>query len=215
MSTPFDMASFDMNRRGLIQSIGLLIGATALPVEALAVPRRRRRGAAATHFLSPAQYTLLIAVADTILPASDSPGAVAAQVPQRLDSLLTNWAAPETRTLITSALSRIDAAARASKQRGFAALPAADRAAVLRPHDAAALRVVPPPPGAAPANFFSARVSVADQGYYRLKDLVVDLYYFSEVANTRELTYIHVPGAFQPSITLTPQSRPFLGTGPF
>ena len=206
---------FDMDRRGLIQSIGLLIGAAALPAEALAVTRRRRRGAApAARFLTPAQFALLSAVADTILPTSDSPGAVEAQVPQRIDSLLSHWAAPATRTDLAGALGRIDAAARTAKGQPFAALSAADRAAVLRPHDAAALAVVPPPPGAAPMNFFSARVSVADQGYYRLKDLVIDLYYFSEVANTRELTYIHVPGKFQPSITLTPQSRPFLGTGP-
>ena len=48
-----------------------------------------------------------------------------------------------------------------------------------------------------------------------LKELTIQLYYFSEVASTTELIYEHVPGKFEPSIKLTPQSRPYLGTGPF
>ena len=35
------------------------------------------------------------------------------------------------------------------------------------------------------------------------------------VAASRELIYEHVPGQWQPSIRLTAQSRPHLGTGPF
>jgi hypothetical protein len=205
MTTPFDL-----DRRSLIQNIGLLIGVAALPVEALAAPARRAR-----RFLAAPQFALLSAVADTILPATDTPGALAAQVPARLDSLLANWASADTRTKITGALARIDAAARSQKQRGFARLSAADRAAVLGPHDAAALKRVPAPPGTARPNFFVQRVDVADQGYYRIKDLVIDLYYFSAVATTQELIYEHAPGKFEPSVKLIPQSRPYLGTGPF
>ncbi len=203
-------AILEMDRRDLIQNLALLLGLTALPIEALAAPKKPVR-----RFLAAPQYALLSAVADTLLPITDSPGAVTAQVPARIDSLLGKWASAKTRTDVLAALGRIDAAAKAKKKMGFAALSAADRAAILRPHDAAALKAVPAPPGAPKVNFFSAIPYVADQGYLKLKELVIDLYYFSAVANTKELTYEHTPGKFQPSIKLTPKSRPYLGTGPF
>lgn len=200
----------NMDRRALLAQLAATIGVASLPAEALAAPRRRAR-----RFLAAPQFALLTSVADTIVPATDTPGSIAALVPARLDSLLLNWASAETRTGISGALARIDAAARAQKKRGFAALPAAEREAILRPFDAAALKKVPPPPNAPKPNFFVQATYVADQGYLRLKELVLQLYYFSEVAASRELIYEHVPGQWQPSIKLTPQSRPQLGTGPF
>jgi gluconate 2-dehydrogenase gamma chain len=203
-----DLTAID--RRGMLAQLALLLGAAALPVEAMAAPRARVR-----RFLAPAQFTLLGAAVDTLIPASDTPGAIAAKVPARLDALLLNWASAQSRSNISGALGRIDAAARASKQKGFVALTPAERAEVLRLHDVAALKAVPPPPGAKSANPFAPVISVADNGYYKLKELTIQLYYFSEVASTSELIYEHVPGQFQPSIKLTPQSRPYLGTGPF
>ena len=203
-------ADFAMDRRALMQRMALLLGATAIPVEAFAA-----LAAGADHALPAPQFSLLSAVADTIIPATDSPGAIAAKVPATLDGMLANWAAPTTRASVVDALRRIDAAATAEKQKPFAQLSAEDRAAVLLPHDAAALQKVPPPPGTPPANFFVRPVFVADQGYYVLKDLVLALYYFSELATSTELIYEHVPGKFEPSIKLTPTSRPYLGTGPF
>ncbi len=200
----------NLDRRALLADIGLLIGATALPATALAKPAKGAR-----HFLLAPQIALLGAVADTILPATDTPGALAAKVPARVDGLLAHWASASTRTNIVGALARIDAAAKAQTGKGFTALTSAERAAFLKPHDAAALKNVPPPPGAPKGNPFAPTTSVADQGYFTLKSLVIDLYYYSEVGSANELQYVHVPGKFQPSIKLTPQSRPELGTGPF
>jgi hypothetical protein len=207
---PIMDAHFAMDRRALMQRMALLLGAAALPAEAFAAPAARAR-----KFLAPPQYALLSAVADTIMPKTDSVGALEAGVPAKLDGLLKTWAAPATRADIVAALGRIDAAARAQKKKPFALLSATDRIAVLGPHDAAALKKVPPPPGTPPVNFFVRPTFVADQGYYLLKDLVLDLYYFSEAATSTELVYEHVPGKFEPSIKLTPTSRPYLGTGPF
>ncbi len=200
----------NLNRRALLADIGLLIGATALPVSALA------KGAkGAKRFLLAPQFALLGAVADTILPTTDTPGALAAKVPARLDGLLAHWASAATRTNVVGALARIDAAAKAQKGKSFTALTAAERATFLKPYDVAALKNVPPPPGASKGNPFAAAIYTADQGYFTLKSLVIDLYYYSEVGSANELQYVHVPGKFQPSIKLTPQSRPELGTGPF
>ena len=202
-----DLAAFD--RRAMLSGMAALLGVATLPVEALAAP-----SAAARH-LPRAQYDLLSAVIDTILPTTDTPGALAADVPARIDSLLANWASPATRADVTGALERIEAAAQAAKGRGFAALSAAARAEVLRPHDAAALKPAPARPGQPKSSPFSQVVHVADPGYLKLKDMTISLYYLSEVGSRHELAYEHVPGPFEPSVKLTPASRPYLGIGPF
>lgn len=202
--------SMTMDRRDLIARMALALGAAALPAEAFAAAANGE-----DRFLTASQLTLLEAVADTIMPATDTPGALAAGVPARLDGMLANWASPDTRNAILGALIRIDDAARAQKGTGFAALSAADRDAVLRPHDADALKIVPPPANAPKLSFFTQVQYFADPGYHKIKDLVISLYYYSEVATSQELIYEHVPGKFEPSITLTAQSRPYLGTGPF
>jgi len=106
---------------------------------------------------------------------------------------------------------------------------------VLAPHDAAALKPAPatPPPaipiGAAPttvdpnygrpkqeaAQSMMERMSprYADPGYGKLKELIVLLFYYSEAALTHDLAYEHAPGQWQPSIPITPTTRPWGGVG--
>jgi gluconate 2-dehydrogenase gamma chain len=54
---------------------------------------------------------------------------------------------------------------------------------------------------------------VANPAYLKLKELVITLYYASEVALTQELIYEHVPGKFVPSLKVNPDTRPFAGVG--
>lgn len=204
----------DMDRRALMARVLMLVGASVVPanIEALAAAPAR----ASKRFLTPARFALMSAVADTIIPATDTPGAVGAGVPAKLDAMLANWASADTRKQIADALGRIDAAARASQKKGFVALTKVQRETMLKPHDVAALKNVPPPPGAPKAsNPFVPKVYVADNGYFKLKELVIALYYNSEIAMTKELIYEHVPGMWQPSIKVTETTRPWASTGPF
>lgn len=202
------MAHFPhFDRRAMLAGLATLLGVAALPAEALSAPVRKAR------FLPRAQFALLAAVADTILPTTDTPGALAAKVDVRLDAMLRDWASQATREEIGSALARIDAAARTAKVRTFAALSPQDRAEVLRDHDKAALKAAPPADGSKPKMFDLLAVP-SDPGYKRLKELVIALYYYSPIGSANELLYEHVPGPFEPSIKLTPASRPYLGLGP-
>ncbi|MEY4270009.1 MAG: hypothetical protein RLZZ58_1225 [Pseudomonadota bacterium] len=204
-----DMAT--MNRRALLHRALLLIGASAMPLSpaALAATGKGKR------LLSGAQYKVLTALADTIVPVTDTPGALAAGVPKLADGILRDWASAASRTAMIGALGRVDAAAKSARKKGFAALSAADRAAVLAPFDKAALVRVPPPPGAPKGSPFSPVASVADDGYLKLKVMIVALYYSSEIACTQELIYEHAPGEWQPSIKVTEATRPWASTGPF
>jgi gluconate 2-dehydrogenase gamma chain len=202
---------FEMDRRVMLQRIALLLGATAIPADALLAAK----AAKGKRFLDAARLRTLTAFADTIVPATDTPGAVVAGVPAKLDGMLATWASPSSRKAIVEALDRIDVAAKASKKKGFAALSAADRNAVLLPHDKAALVKVAPPPNAPKSHPFAPVNWVADQGYLKAKELVIALYYSSEVAMTQELIYEHAPGTWQPSIKITENMRPWASVGPF
>lgn len=225
------MSSLD--RRSLLQRAALLVGATLAPglsLEAFAAPAE-----ADQTFLDSHRMALLAAVADTIVPKTDTPGAVEVGVPKLFDGLLVTWASPERRASLVAALDEIDTLAVAELQRPFAALTPAQRLDVLTPHDVAALKPAPPPPppaipvGAAPTtvdpNYSRPKQEppqtmmdkmsprFANPGYGKLKELIVVLYYYSEPALNTELSYEHSPGEWQPSIPLTPTTRARGGIG--
>jgi gluconate 2-dehydrogenase gamma chain len=201
-----------MDRRGLIARALMLVGASVTPgtIDAFAASKARGR----KRFLTAPQFALLSAIADTIIPVTDTPGAVAAGVPAKLDGMLTTWASVETRDKIVGALAAIDAAAKTSAAKGFAALAPVQRKSILVEYDKAALK-----PGPKPKVKLSALQAllggapVINPAYLKLKELVIALYYSSEIASTKELIYEHNPGTWVPSLKITPESRPFAGTG--
>lgn len=196
------MEAMGVDRRTLLARALLLAGASVTGVSFDAL------SAAEPDLLSQAQRSVLVAAADTIVPQTDTPGAVDVGVPALFEALLANWAAPETRTALLATLDRIDALA--GDGRHFAALTPAERKALLQPFDAAALA----PSDTPRANPFGPPAA-ADPAYQRFKQLVLTLYYLSQPALTQELAYTHVPGRWEPSVPVTPATRPQGGPGMF
>lgn len=211
MQTPFDM-----NRRSLIAHMTALLGATAIPAEAFAAPRGKAKGKAGPkRFFTPSQTALVTALADTFIPKTDTPGAVEAGVVPRFDAMIGHWASAETKAQVVASLAAVDKMALESDKKPFAALTPARRKELLIAHDKAALKQVPRKGKAVglEAIFGAANTVPADQGYNRIKDLIIGLHYSSEAAMTQDLLYEHVPGKFVPSLKITKDSRPFSGLG--
>jgi gluconate 2-dehydrogenase gamma chain len=202
-------AQFAMDRRSLIQRAMMLVGASAL-ASCDFLP-----GSGASAKLGAEQLKLLDAFAATLIPKTDTPGALEAGVPKVLAQMYADWASDQTREELSGALDRIDAAARKAAGKGFDELDSTARQAFLAGHDKAALVMVPPPPDLPKGNPFVPVVSVVDNGYHKLKELVATLYYASETALTTELEYVHVPGPWQPSIKITAATRPAVTFGAF
>lgn len=198
-----------MDRRGMIARAMVLFGAGAVTACGFTP------GSSTAAFLESDRLDVLHAFADTLIPVTDTPGALAAGVPKVLAQMYTDWASDKTRVELSGALDRIDAAARKAKGQGFAALSPAERQAFLIEHDKASLVDVPPPADAPKGNPFEPVVSVVDNGYHKLKELVAVIYYFSEVGLTKELSYEHVPGGWTASVKVTPQTRPAITFGAF
>lgn len=198
-----------MDRRGLLSRAMVLIGATAVAGCGF-MP-----GSSAPAALDDSQLKLLDAFADTLIPQTNTPGALGAGTPKAVARMYAEWASEQTREELSGALGRIDAAARKATGKGFAELDAAARQKFLSAHDAASLKDVPPPADAPKGNPFAPVISVVDNGYAKLKDLVATTYYMSETALTKELEYEHVPGGWTASVKVTPQTRPAITFGAF
>lgn len=200
------MQGLGVDRRTLLARALLLAGvsATGAALEALTggLPALAADG---PQPLSTVQAATLAAYADTLIPQTETAGALAADVPAQFAALLQNWAAPETRAALGDVLDRV-----AALDGGFAALEPAHRKAALQAFDAAALAPAPGPR----ANPFGPPPAT-DPQYQRLKELVLTLYYLSQPALTQELAYTHVPGRWEPSVPVTPATRPQGGPGMF
>ncbi len=119
------------SRRGAM--FGLTAGALAIawaaPVVAAAatpVPTWTPKALTADQALA------LSAAADRIMPPTNTPGAVAAGVPQFVDRTLAIWSTPVDVQKVTSGLNRMDADARAAHGKVFAALEPAQQDAILQ-----------------------------------------------------------------------------------
>lgn len=199
---------FSMDRRILLGGIAVLVGASVLPADVLSAAATK-----GNRMLPEAGFALLEAVCDTLVPTTDTPGAMQAGVPEKFDGLLRDWASAQSRQSLIGALDAIDAGARQAEGKSFAALSPDSRKAVLKAHDLVALKPVPRTEKLTGLAAMKALPAVADPDYAKLKELIVSLYYASEIGLTRELVYEHVPGEWVPSLKITPDTRPFGSPG--
>jgi gluconate 2-dehydrogenase gamma chain len=196
-----------MDRRALMRNVALLLGAATVPTLAGCKAAMEGKGT-----LDERQMKLLTGIADTIMPKTDTPGAAEVGVPKLISGMLRDWASPESRTAITGAIDKIG---KLGSEKGFAALDAAKRTELLLAFDKEAVKP-DPNPKYKPSGLAAMRGGGAtpmDPGYVKLKGLIINLYYNSEMAMTKELIYEHVPGKFVASLPVTPETRPFAGVG--
>ena len=157
---------------------------------------------------------MVVAIADAIIPETETPGARAAQVDQFVDTLLSDHFSAEDKARFLAGLTRLEARARRTHQKGFGELTPAQQAEMVGEMDRLAFReqtLAAKPPegtapsprsqesdvqvgqgvGATPAEAASPQPDAADVGresFFRMmKELAVVGYYTSEVGQTQEL----------------------------
>lgn len=166
-----------MNRREALLGAIALVGGSVLTAAGLPVGAytgtRVSPGAAGRFFTAP-EMASLAAVADTMIPATTTPGALDANVHGVVDGLMLDWALPATQAQFRAALADID---RQAGPAPFPALSATQRLSLLTRIDAEAFAGQGPAPLA----------------YRRLKQLIYLAYFTSDGADP---DYVRVPGAY-------------------
>jgi gluconate 2-dehydrogenase gamma chain len=172
-----------LNRRSMmLGAVFLLGGAAALTRFARNAP------AAPAAVFSAEQYALLEQVVDVIIPATDTPGALDAGVPQFMRQMLMDWASHDTRAAMLGVLEGIETQAWEKYGAVFLELPAERRLEVMRAVD-------------------EGSFARQDAAWSNFKSLVLVGYYHSEIGATQELRYELVPGAWRSCLPLAEVGR--------
>lgn len=141
--------------------------------------------------LAPQMLALTGVLAELIIPATDTPGALAVGAHHTISHLLKVCEAPARQQQFLAGLARIDAVAMEQGGKPFASLAHARQVALLTALDH----------GAAPFND-------ADRQFFtQLKRYTLFAYYTSEAGATRELAYLPVPGGYKGNVPVRKTTR--------
>lgn len=168
--------------QGLIISVG---GASALSACGDAATVVATTAGEGGRFYSSDEMALINRIADLVIPRTETPGALDANVPGYLDALMSEWASAETQNSHREALKlisqRLD-----SLSGGFVTTSEAEAAAALSELDSDA---------------FDGDNSLG--GYRSLKGYITQSYFASEAGATEELKWNAIPGRWDPSVDIS------------
>jgi gluconate 2-dehydrogenase gamma chain len=165
-----------LDRRGLLASAGLLLGAEVVAPLARALAADAVPGFTASQpQFTPDQRALVSAISERIIPTTDTPGAITAGVPAFIEMMLADWYAPQDRDDFLNGMGVIDGHAWVQYEKAFAELAPEQQDAILT----LAMQ------GRLGGDFFG-----------HCRQLVVLGYYTSEAGCKQERVYVPVPGHY-------------------
>lgn len=191
-------ATGGVSRRDVLAALlaGAAMATTWTGSAAAAALKAAGGATAARPSLDAGETAVLAAAAQVIIPATVTPGAREAGVPQFIGTLFAHWMNDDEAAVFRSGLAGLDESARQRWQRGFAQCTPEQGAELLQ-----ALRAASPYGG----RTFSLADRILDPKapfYLRLRDLAVLGYFTSEAGSNGELRYMPVPGKFESNVDI-------------
>ncbi len=173
-----------MNRREAIQRAALLLGVAISPSILQGVLRAQTPATGAKPtFLSAAQFATVGAIAERILPRTDTPGAIDVGVPAFIDLMLGKFMTEAERRTFTAGLAEVEAKSTAAHRVAFVKITAVQQDALLKAMADAAQ--------AKSGTFF-----------HQIKELTILGYFTSEPVGKNVTHYDPIPGRYQGCIPL-------------
>ena len=168
--------------QGLIISVG---GASALSACGDAATVVATTAGDGGRFYSADEMALITRISDLVIPRTETPGALDANVPGYLDALMSDWASAETQNSHREALQLISQ--RLDNLSGsFITTSETEAAAALSELDSDA---------------FDGDNSLS--GYRSLKGYITQSYFATKAGATEELKWVAVPGRWDPSVDIS------------
>ena len=190
-----------MDRREVLRALAAATTMTTIagltPDRLLALGRQAhgRSATGAWRLFSPHQGATATAVADTIIPATDTPGAQEAGVGPFMDFMVENTFATDERDRFLAGLDEVDSRSLRTSGTTFLEATEAQRIDVLAGMEAES-EALSSTEGNSPPHFFDT-----------IKQLTLFGYYTSEIGMTEELGWRMIPGSFDGCVDLE-QPRP-------
>jgi gluconate 2-dehydrogenase gamma chain len=193
-----------MDRRELLHRASLLLGgaitasaATGILAGCVATPQGMdlSQTTPAGSLLTDAEMATVVAMADQIIPKTDTPGAIDVGVPAFIDRMLSGYYQQRERDVMQAGLARVAVDARALRGTAFASLTSDEQVTLMKRYDqeqfdytrANATKTPPPPP-----HFFRL-----------MKELTILGFCTSEVGATKLMYYNQNPGPYRGDLPLS------------
>ncbi len=181
-----------MERRDLLRAAASAAALAVIPHNAIAAWSRVASGMRfpLPNGLNVAQLALVRAIADTLIPRTETPGATDVGVPEFVDVIVAEQLSDADRTAFLAGLDSIDARARSESNAAFAELSAEAKGTLLESLES------------------GSRDEEPKKTYWRLKGLVVHGYFTSERVMKDVLKTTVMPGRFEGAAPVALKRRP-------
>lgn len=138
--------------------------------------------------LTAQELSLLDEIGETIIPATQTPGAKAVQIGAFMKMMVNDCYDDANQAVFQAGLGKVDAAAKKQFGKTFLQLAPGDRTTLLNQIDAEEKKYRTEKPENAPDHYFRL-----------MKQMTLLGYFSSEIGCTQALRYVEVPGAFRGS----------------
>lgn len=195
-----------MDRREVLKLLGLSSALSAMPAEWISAFRAIHASldtAPALKILNPHQDATVTAMAELILPQTDTPGAKAVRVNEFIDRIVADWYSDEDRARFLAGLAAVDARTQSLFQKDFVDGSAPQQSEILRAlgeEMAQATEAL----ANAPRGYRGAEPEPEDSFYFMFRQLTLTGYFTSEAGFTQQLHEEIIPGRFDGCIPIEP-----------
>jgi hypothetical protein len=192
-----------INRREAIRRVSALLGGVVFVGGSglLAAAEKARPAAARTGAFTEQDIAFLDEIAETILPATKTPGAKAAKTGAFMALMVTDCYSPAEQKVFRDGMHSVDEATQKAQGVSFMAATPAQRLAVLTVFDHEQKRLMDEREAAQRTAGGGAKPPAH---YFRMmKELALLGFFTSEIGYTKVLRYAEVPGRFDPCIPYT------------
>lgn len=171
-----------MNRREALSRVAIIMGGTILGADAFASGLKI---STTSITLTKADIAFLNEVAETILPATKTPGAKAAKVGEFMQIMVNDCYETKDQTIFMEGIKKLDEASKQMNGKTFMLSTPAQRTSLLVALDKEAKEYQKTKKGTDPKHYFSM-----------MKELTLTGFFTSEVGATKALRHVAVPGKF-------------------
>lgn len=192
-----------MNRREAIQRTAMVLGYTVSAPLAAAVLngcKAKPELAFEPKFFKEDAARLVSAIAEAIIPRTDTPGAIDAGVPGFIDDMVGSVYSEEQQTNFLNGLSAFNVDSNAKMGRDFENATPEEQLAFIQKKNA---EVLSGGAGAASEGWWAAGTGSHKPFFLELKELTLLGFFTSEAGATKVLQYNQVPGPFKGCVPLT------------
>jgi len=181
-----------MNRRDALKSVVLMMGGTMVGATAILTGCTPEHQIEGLNFM-PEDISFLDEIGDAIIPTTDTPGAKAAGIGSFMVMMVKDCYDGTQQKTFVDGLNTINKEFKAENGKAFVDAAAEERTAYLN-------------------KMYETAKASGDRNpeiIYMLKDLTVLGYFSSEIGATQALSYVEVPGRFDPCIPFNPGDKAY------